>query len=216
MNHDTFTPTKLEYILVWLDDMFAIRPQHCYLHHLEFGVNLQGLPIPTRRILESLIAYGHQGRQFNNMEVIGVGLGRELSFAQYRLKLYDKALQNGIVYDIFRLEYKASKMKAVEDIFGKHTRLLDLLEPTFWVKCRDRLLKVVDFCIFDDEFGDIKHDKLTTWRNTREWEAMSSTNRSRQRNKFEEFIQQHGTLHIKQTLKAAIENEVREMLAGNA
>lgn len=214
MNHDTFTLAKLEHIFRWLEETFEIRPEHCYLHHLEFGVNLRGLTIPTKQILDSLIAYSFKGRQFNDMSVVGNGRGLDLSFTQYRIKLYDKGLQNELLDDTFRFEYKAFKMKVVEDIFGKHARLLDLLEPTFWIRCKDRLLKTLDCCVFDDEFGDIKLEKLTKWRNQREWSTMSPTNRSREKKAFESFIQDYGVLHIKQAIRTGIEAEVQNMLGG--
>src|SRR5690606_1883167 len=213
MNHDTFTPAKLEYVLDWLADTFAIDPCTCTTHHIEFGVNLRGLVIPTRTIIENLIAYGLQGKQFNIMEVVNAGMGRKLLFSQYLLKLYDKALQNGIEYEIFRFEYKALKMQNVEYIFGRNTRLIDFLEPTFWIRCKDKLLSVLDCCIFDDDY-DVDHKNLPIWRNSRECGAMSSSNRSRQKKAFDQFIEQHGKLHIKQTLTEAIENEVRAMLDG--
>ena len=212
MNHDTFTPQALSWVFEWLHREFALNPANCQLHHVEFGVNLWGLPVPTEKILNSLIAYAYKGKQIKDMEVSGIGDGRVVKFSQYELKFYDKSLQNLLPYSILRIEYKARKMQPVQKIFGEYPVLSDLLNPILWVKCRNRLRSVIEYCIFDDEFPFEQDRNLVTWRNPREWSAMNSTKRSRNQRKLDNLVQKKGKLKIKEKLLLAVEKECDKML----
>lgn len=213
MNHDTFTPEALTWVFKWLRERFAVHPENCRLHHIEFGVNLSKLSILTKKILDSLIVYAYAGKQAGDMPVKGVGYGRVFEFAQYKLKFYDKALQNMLAYNILRIEYKAKKIQAVKGIFGTHPFLSELLNPDLWIRCKNRIIAVTDYCIFDDEFGNHIHDRVEKWKNPREWKEMSSAQRSRERKRFEDFINQHGQMKIKKMIQHHIEEEVEKMLS---
>lgn len=212
MNHDRFTPQALNWVFGWLNREFAVNPKNCRLHHIEFGFNLRELPISTSKILDCLIAYAYKGIQTGDMPVIGQGNGRQFMFTQYTLKFYDKSLQNFLPFDILRIEFKARKMQAVQSIFGKYPILIDLLNPAHWLKCKERLLTVIDYCVFDDQFLFEQDENLAKWRNPRVWKNMSSLKRSRDRKKFDQLIEKQGQLKIKQILKEAVEVEFVKML----
>jgi len=217
MNHDRFTPDKLIDVFDWLTDNFALGLDNCYLHQIEFGVNLPDLGIETSKILDYIISY--KGKRSKEMETKGLGRGEKFVFGKYCvIKIYDKALQNGLFGSILRFEFKAKKIQPVEPIFGKHPVLSDLLLPHIWLQCGKKLLSTLDLCIFNDDFDNgltvAQRAKLAQWRNPKVWEAMKADKRCKQKKAFEKFIGAYGKLHIKQTLKAAIENEVREMLDG--
>lgn len=148
------------------------------------------------------------------MEVCGIGNGRVVKFSQYELKFYNKALQNRLHANILRIEYKARKMQAVRKIFGQQPILTDLLNTQLLSLCKNELQSVIDYCMFDDEFPSDtpNNEALTKWRNPREWAAMSPTNRSRDRKKFDLLIEQHGMLKIKQLVKLAIEKEFEAIM----
>lgn len=217
MNQDTFTPSKLKCVFRLLEQHFAVKPNLCHVHHIEFGVNLYDLNVSTSTILDSLMVYGW--KPFNIMETKGSGNGRQIVAAQYRLKIYDKGLQNLLPYEILRFEFKARKMQSVEKIFPNHPRLSDLLEPSLWWKCKDKLLAIAGQCIFKDEFGADLTDKhivkLANWENPLKWKHMPTHSRCRNKKTFEELIQLYGKHKIKQAIKDGIEREVSKMLAGN-
>src|SRR5690606_10844943 len=57
MNHDTFTPQKLQSVIEYLHSEFEIDPTTVYIRQIEFGVNLANLPFATKDIIDRLIIY---------------------------------------------------------------------------------------------------------------------------------------------------------------
>src|SRR5690606_22014593 len=152
MNHDLFTPNKLNYVFDWLNTNLAIRPEQCYIRQLEIGVNLTDLGIDTNTILDSVISY--KGKRSSEMRMVGAGRGEEFVFGNYcRVKIYNKALQNGLPESILRFEYKAKKVQPLVPILGKHPTLSDLLNQHNWLRCEKKLLETAKLCVFNDEFN---------------------------------------------------------------
>ncbi|RQP15982.1 MAG: hypothetical protein EAS52_13250 [Parapedobacter sp.] len=225
MNHDTFTPSKLKWVFRWLEETFSIMAEKCILHSLEFGCNLTDLDIQTEFVLSKLIVY--KNKRFNEMrELVGLGNGFDVEFGQFRLKIYDKALQNRLQYSILRIELKAIKGQAIKNIFGKTAYLSDLVNTHYWLLCRDKLLQTLHFCLFDDVFDiellDSQQIELLRWRNSKTWEnpkgdidkpRLTGKQRQRAKEKFDAFILQNGRYKIKQAIHQNIEKEITKMLS---
>lgn len=215
MNHDTFTYEKLCFIIDWLRTNFSVQPEECFLHQIEFGFNLTDLDIDTSCILDFLI--GYKGKRFSPINVIGRGRGEQIIYNDYyRIKLYDKALQNDINYSILRVEFKAKKMQPLSGIFDKRPTLSLLLVPGVWQLCKDFLLKHIDLCLIGDKFeiamSDTKKLKLSYWSSPIEWSKMRADTRCKQKRKFEKFINQNGTLQVKSRIVNAVHLEFNKMI----
>lgn len=216
MNHDTFTLGKLEKVFDWLYRTFQIDPDNSYLHQLEFGFNLANLSLLTGLILQQLIC--HKWNRFNKMSVVGKGQGVEVEYAQYKLKVYDKAMQYELPSRILRLEFKAKKMAPVYGLFGVNAiQLSALLDPGIWLNCKERIIESLHFCIFGDDFEidlNAKDEiKLKEWLNPLSWETMNAKKRCEQKKYFDEFINEKGRFHIKRMLIQGVEKEFGRMLS---
>src|SRR5690606_33597715 len=144
-----------QYIFNWLVFNFHIKPLETYIHQIEFGFNLTNLPIDTKSIINLFISY--KGKTFNKLETLGTGNGIHVIFPKYyRFKVYDKALQYGLPNPILRIEYKALRIKPIENkIFKGDTRLYKLLDIQTWKDCKSYILEQIDFCIIFDQFQTI-------------------------------------------------------------
>ncbi|WP_099367304.1 hypothetical protein [Sphingobacterium sp. 1.A.4] len=213
MNHDTFTPEKLQSVIGYLHSEFEIDPKDVSIHQIEFGVNLANLPFATEDIIDRLIVYNKY--PFDRMKNIqGIGYGRESCLTQYRIKAYDKSLQNGLKDNIFRFEYSAKKMQS---IFDKQIIYLSgLSDHNIWERLGERLLKAWDDCIFIDEIDIQKLSKseqiqIKDFKNPRIWEGYSYKQRSYRKKQFNRLMSQHGQLQIKQQIRNAINHELDKM-----
>lgn len=212
MNHDRFTIDKMKFIHNWLENNFNLDPDMTKIHQLEFGFNLSDLDIDTTTIIDSFISY--KGKRFNRFQVLGRGNGIDIRASNYRLKVYDKALQYSLESPILRLEYKALKSIPILNTLNFNPNLTQLVIPQIWRNCQSLLLQVLDNCIIQDEFriNTVKLIKALEWFNPLFWEQCSPSKRSRQKKEFENAVRINGIHQIKATIKEAIQAEFQQML----
>lgn len=127
-----------------LNENIKVSPQNTKLRGFEFGVNIN-LPCDITEIYEGLKSY--KGHICGINEINGKRNGLRFDFQQYRVKIYDKGLQDtGKKSRLMRFEIVVKKMEWVRHL-GLKT-LADLQSKAVWVELSKIILQVWEDTIF--------------------------------------------------------------------
>ncbi|MEK6480149.1 hypothetical protein WJR50_21580 [Catalinimonas sp. 4WD22] len=130
-NYKDFYYTDLCNAVDDICNKFDIDPKQARINNIEYGVNLQNLPIRTYKILDNLLRYSTNSfNPMRNNKHIPLS-GKDCAMNQFTIKVYDKAKQYHLEHQICRIEVKVKKM---EHLFKKkifiHT-LDDLVDKSY-------------------------------------------------------------------------------------
>ena len=124
-----------------------IKPENALLRGFEFGVNIN-LPFDIATIYESIKSYKMHICGINEMD--GKRNGVRFDFQQFRVKIYDKGLQNtGKKSRLMRFEVSIKKMIWVKKLGIK--TLADLQSRKVWAELSRILLNIWADIIFVDK-----------------------------------------------------------------
>lgn len=104
-NYDDFSYPKLVKAICGLSITLEIDPGSTHLNGIEYGVNLITDFNPFE-VLNDLIQ--HQGVPFYPIDL---GVGMQSKHSQYRIKIYNKGLQNDLPYYVIRIEIHVNTME---------------------------------------------------------------------------------------------------------
>lgn len=212
-NHDTFTLSKVKYTIGYLQQEFEIDPSNCQIHGFEFGFNVK--PKDFKTTFKNFVAFKQW--RFNRMESERPIEGWECATSTYKIKIYNKSLDLGLPDNILRFEKKSIKMRALETYFPLGLKLIDLLNPHTWEKCKESLLQSLEDCIISDQINTSKlsaNDRkvFNKGNNPREWEEINNRSRYHLKNRYNAVVEKFGTQKTKAELIKLINAEFKKML----
>lgn len=199
-NHNDFDLNSFLSVLKQLELHFGILPHNLKIYCLEWGVNINP-PIQTETILNHCIE--HKRKKVNSQIKHSSAHFCSAEHDEYVLKLYDKALQNGLK-DILRVERRQTDYNKYCKKHGIGRTLQDLVNSDF-KGLRETLLNDWQNIIFFDPFidRDSKHFKYSS---SLYWDNLKKRSRktyNKHRNKLKQ---------INQLMGADIQNRIAEII----
>lgn len=221
-NHNDFGYKALNSVVSHLQDKFGIDPEITEFRHLEIGLNIEGLPFPTDCINENLLFHSGKGipiKKFKYGYHYTISDFKAVGRKFYILKSYDKALQNKLTNNIFRLELKHIRTRRLHKLGHElgHEKgiktLADLTNPTKiellkidYLKKWDEMF-LLDWTIREKELTMKERNKLKDWKRPKYWVELSknpSRNQfSREHERYSKMVQGHSD-NVKAIIKDAI------------
>lgn len=198
-NYDDFSYDKLVKAILELCRDFGINPMEVALSSMEFGVNIE-LPFETRLFIDSLVT--HKYKEFSGERDAHKDL-KEVRYQQYKVKIYDKGLQNNLTRNLLRIEVKALKMSYIKEC-NIHT-LWDLTDRNKLILLKKKLLGVFEDILFWDDSIDISSldetERLIALKgcNPKYWavdvKKMNVEEASRMKKKYKDLVKKYGKNH---------------------
>jgi hypothetical protein len=102
-NHNDFTATGFEDIIMQLQDKFNIEPKHLYISCMEVGVNIVP-PVETELLLNHV--FMHRRKDIEQRLSSDKGKFHCIEHDKFDIKLYDKARQYQLSGQLLRIELK--------------------------------------------------------------------------------------------------------------
>lgn len=183
-----------------LQNEFGVKTETAILQNLEFGLNIP-LSISAKEFISNIISM--PDKALTTMDIKTPSLGRVCDRTEYRIKLYDKILQqekqrNG---NILRVEIAAKKARFLEKFNIKV--LADLTDPAKLSRLANYLLKVFNDLIYYD--GSIKEKslyrkellKLKDFCSAYYWEKLNRSNRHKKRKEYHKMMLGFGANKVK-------------------
>lgn len=208
-NGNKFNYMNLLYLLSILQDKFSINPYDSYLMNLEVGVNIQH-KFKTEKVLNGLIMC--RGNKFNRPESYSL---RSAQFSQFRIKVYNKALQYGLPNEVMRFELAFKKMETINQM-GIFT-LADLLNISKLSKLGNLVclrwsqILIIDPTIRSQELTPIERIRLKEYRNQDWWTDQASNRLDRHKKRYHK-IEAHHSEHLKSKISQLISQEFDNLI----
>jgi hypothetical protein len=206
-NYNDFTCEAFARSLNALYKMFGVKPENLRLLQLEFGVNIIP-PIETTRVLDHLFQF--KTIDFANLIHDKRGYYKQIILDKYILKIYDKGIQNKLLYNLLRIEVKQTNWSEYRKL-GIET-LADFIKHDK----RIFLEKLVDYfasCVFYDP-TNVDANRWDKFRNAIYWsELRDSGNRvnfCRDFKRLKKINSEHGQ-NVQQTICDLIKSKVEEL-----
>lgn len=215
-NWQDFTHPQFVATVRSLCDITGLHPASLHLAGLEVGVNITP-PCPTNDLL-SCIAL-HRTSTPDRMEgsARGITIMHGKRGRNYRFKVYDKAHQYGLPFELMRYEIAARQMRILRPC-GVRT-IADLLEPStcsrlgaFLLARFDELL-IVEPHMHTDALRPAQRDLLDKASAPGYWQGMPRQRRSERRKALHILFSRHASPNLKALLRASIEDKLDELIA---
>lgn len=137
-NWQDFTHAQFVAVVEELCESFGLFAGSLHLLNIELGVNVQ-LPFPSEPFLRMILF--HHMRQPKWMMPPAIGIVIEHP-GRFRIKLYDKATQYALPFELMRYELHIDRMSILKPR-GIAT-VQDLLNKETWKRIREYLIEVFD------------------------------------------------------------------------
>lgn len=209
-NYRRFTFADLLYQINYLCLNLQLKPVKCILRTFEYGFNLPVKFNPTEYLKDNLISY--KGKKFDRFQTENkISIGFNCSLSEYKIKLYDKGLQNSLPYNLMRFEKAYKKMTSPKRI-GIIT-LAELIKVKFLNELQNELLKawddvmLFDSSVFEGEVlpADVEIFLLKC-KDPNYWNNFKNrSSRQYYKNKYKELLLKYGG-------NKYVQNEVKELL----
>ena len=197
-NYKPFTFADLQAEIKHLCSSLKIAPECLKINRLEVGQNIPFTSPVFPFLKSSLLTYkGHCFSQYRPGRD-GKVLGYECNgLTQYRVKIYDKALQFDLPFPLMRFELRFLKMEPLKGIktladlsdFNRVNGLFNLLIKAWGhVLLFDRTIEPCKLTASQKEF----------WRdadNPKYWEGLNNGQYREQKKRFQRIIEKHGIGH---------------------
>ena len=206
-NHNDFDSNGFAHVLKELETIFGILPHHLKIYCLEWGVNIKP-PIETETILNHCIEHKrkkivpqikHDSANFCTAE-----------HDEYVLKLYDKALQNGIK-NILRIEHRQTDYNKYCKKHGIGRTLQDLINSDFKGMEETLLNDWQNVVYFDSQIDrnsrEFKYGSHLFWDNLKK---RSGNTYNKHRNKLKLINESKGA-NIQNRISELIKNKLNEL-----
>ena len=200
-NFQPFTWIDLQTQIHHICKTLLIDPNKARISTIEVGVNIV-TPFEVKTFLRSNVV-NYKGKEFKTYKADrnGFELGLYCDMTQYKVKLYDKGLQNDLPINLMRFEKRFLKMQIPKN--KGIIYLSDLLEIQKVKKLKSLIVKAWEnVLIYDVEnFKELKkilgsdYDLLLNGRNPKYWDGLKDLNRDRynyQRGKFKDIVLKYG------------------------
>ncbi|WP_148660231.1 hypothetical protein [Algoriphagus sanaruensis] len=204
-NYDDFTWDEVFLVVDELSDTFGIKIRDLPLINLEWGINVE-TKIPPKQILSGLVM--HHGCRFDKMYV-NPGTHYVCSHSQFRVKAYDKGVQNCLAKNLLRIEISANRSKFINKL-GVY-KIGDLKRPEARLKLQNALLYggwantlLIDPGLIG--YNPSNQDeiiRISRWSNPNFWINASKQVRSYHKRVYDRFINEAG-FNVKQAIFEAM------------
>jgi hypothetical protein len=200
-NFQPFNWTDLQTQIHHISKSLLIEPNKARISTIEVGVNIV-TPFEVKTFLKGNVI-NYKGKEFKTYKADknGFELGLFCDLSQYKVKLYDKGLQNELPINLMRFEKRFLKMQILQKkgvLF-----LSDLLDIQKVKNLKPLIVEAwKNVLIYDieDSKGLKKtlgsdYDLLLKGRNPRYWDSIKSSNRDRynyKRGKFKDIVIKYG------------------------
>lgn len=209
-NWQDFTQAQYCEEIQRITDHFNFPPEAMYFLNLEVGVNLR-LPIPTKAVIESIMLHRRK-RPVPMSEGHGIII-RHLG--HYLFKVYDKALQYGLPYELVRFEIHVDRMEPIKRL--KIHNAADLLDVQKWLLLEKFLQKKLKALLIVEPYHTASLRKqqielLDSTRTVESWLGMNDKQRCKKRQKVERLLRTHGKYDVRGRLENGIRLKVHELI----
>lgn len=182
-----------------------IAPSAFEVRQLEFGVNMHSMPVDTQLLFDNLIAF--KNKVFTPMRSVGGrSIGYDAETTDYKVKIYDKALQYNLPFEVCRFEVHLRQH--IGRLVGVCT-LAELTNREVMSRLGQHLTIIASQLVFDDviacfdELRPSQRDFIERGRNTRYYVSFTAAERER----FVKLIKQHGKDQFADILSRAVAKE---------
>lgn len=214
-NYTRYTTADLTADINTLSNLFDYDFSVGLIHGVEAGVNLDlsDLPQPyfsPSFLLPRIVCY--QGRKpFLPMKSIrGAGQGVECVLSNYRIKVYDKALQYGLPQPLLRLEYDCNLMKELEPLgIRVFSDLTDQQKMRLLGEKVQRLTNdlIILEPILTNDLTKAERKLYTQAERPIFWQGLTRRNRSYYLTNFRALMQTYSQFDLHQTLCEQVRQE---------
>lgn len=181
-------------------ERLLLHPAQLVLRNVEVGVNFPP-PKPPKELFPCLVHHRLKGPKATDH-------GLQFIHDGYRVKVYDKAAQEGLDEEVLRFEVKLINMREARELGFR--LVSDLLVPENWLGIPDLLIKKFDDILIAERAtkGDVLLAKdLELLRDARElgfWQGLSSSKRSRYRTRLYDLYVRVPGFKLRYQLRNAI------------
>lgn len=205
-NYNDFSYQNIQFVLNDLEQRFGLKLNACYIHNIEFGVNIIP-PIETIKILKGLLS--HRTTPFKRISMDSADYYQAKHKNYYFIKIYDKAKQfreKGfkIKKETLRIELKYVKMENIIRLLKKRglinrnvLTLQDLYNINVLHQMGVILLEKWKEILFYDPTIFIKYPnrnqklQLANYSNPLFWEKLNKRKRYREKQKLKDITDKH-------------------------
>jgi len=200
-NYKPFNWNDLQAQIHHICNTLLIDPYKARISTIEVGVNIVTPFLVTPFLKENVIDY--KGKQFKTYKADrnGFELGLFCDLSQYKVKLYDKGVQNDIPINLMRFEKRFLKMQIPKN--KGILNLSDLLDIQKVKKLKPLIVEAWENVLICDieNSKELKknlgsdYDLLLNGRNPKYWGSIKIVNRDRynyQRGKFKDIVLKYG------------------------
>ncbi|MEZ4801512.1 MAG: hypothetical protein R2797_01975 [Gelidibacter sp.] len=215
-NHNDFTHTKLIESIQYVSKVPNLTRTR--LTQLEFGLNIR-VDKPAEDIIKQNILMHQYENYTNNKRFDGKGELKEFFHANYLLKVYDKAKQYKLPYNVLRFEVKFTRRRDFNDA-GIYN-LEDLKDKENLKSLFDIYMRRFDELQIIDNLDNRNIDsadfnKLILYTNPKYWQEdlklFSGQTRMRKRREFNSLIQKYGLDSTKKQLRGLLAEKFNYLL----
>ena len=185
-NGNDFSFMDLEYTLKHIEETYFLPLETLIIENVEFGLNIKH-SFNTTEILNGLMM--HKGQKFKEPLMSSY---RQCEHNRYKLKIYDKGLQYGLIDNIIRLEIKFVKMIDLKSI--NLVSLNDLISYKVMFELFKILLQQInkvifyDYTIDKDKLKPIELQKINEYSNALYWINLKANRRDKPKKNLERLI----------------------------
>lgn len=178
-NNDDFTIQNFIVAIEDLSEIIGLNLWDFRLFKIEAGVNIIP-PIITTKILHN--TFMHKKVDFKWVSITGVGTYYNCKHNEYHIKLYDKAKQHDLPYELLRYEIfftsemlKKNGIYKVSDVLLKEN--IDFMVKFLLIEFTNILF--YDPTIKKQDISEQQKVQLSDWSNPRFWSALSKSSSSK-------------------------------------
>lgn len=208
-NHNDFSIIDFLKAVDELESLFGLRPINLRILQIEFGVNVLP-PIQSNLIIDHCLF--HKWVKFTSNIDNFEGKYKQSKLHDYIIKLYNKALQNGLNQEILRFERKQIKYGKYVKKIGIGQTLYDLMKSDF-KGFKTTLLNDWGNVLMFDPLIDSNDLKITQYRDPITWmrfNEKSRTTRLKHVKKLKEINCQLGG-QIQNKIQELIESKIEDL-----
>ena len=188
-NYNDFNLTAFRDVLRRLFELFNVTPENLNLTCIEYGVNIFP-PIESNKIINHL--FQHKRKEFESKISNDKGNYRQAEHNEYIVKIYNKAKQFRLNYEVLRIEIKETNLRhhRTRGIFT----LNDFIESdktTFITSLIDKWNEVIYYdCTNENTDNWNKYNNVNYWRDIEK--NLSSKNYNKHRLRLKEINEKFG------------------------
>ncbi|MFN8344769.1 MAG: hypothetical protein U0X91_07190 [Spirosomataceae bacterium] len=204
-NYNDFPFWAIKQIIFELSNTLGFDPKEAKILGLEYGVNISP-HLPVKEIISRIICYNWRVPFEYIKDKKGVGNGKRADLSNYRIKIYDKGLQNDLG-NLIRIENKTLRSIDLEGT-GANT-LWDLTNVAVLENLGHKLVSRFDDILLCEDIDEaLLNEKQKLFyhdaKNPYYWKELPRWKRNDRIKNYLELVGQYGTQNQKDALKKQV------------